>query len=370
MLMALIMVIGVLPVGVLADELALPEAEVQQQAESAVIDEIPVDSGEESADLLEEEATDIPADEDQSADDADLWDLFGGGFFGDNAVTETVNAATTYENNGTTYVLAGSDFQPTDGKAATGVTLLNNILTQVQSKYAHMDGFLFMGDYDYNYNASAAGKAALQSAVQAVYGTGMHEVYVEGNHDSDQGLVANGTLSPRGANDSEDFGVYVIHESDYMWYNSDKDTIQQTAEDLEEYLDDKLAKEYDAPIFVVSHLPLHYSMRTKNDGDGMYANYIFDVLNEAGEKGLNIIFLFGHNHSNGWDDYLGGAAVYLAKGDSINIAQASKTSFKAETLNFTYMNAGYVAYYRNVNTGSETDLTMTVFAITDDAVTV
>lgn len=59
-------------------------------------------------------------------------------------------------------------------------------------------------------------------------------------------------------------------------------------------------------------------MRTRNDGDKQHANYIFNVLNDAGGNGLNIVFLYGHDHSNGWDDYLGGASVYLTKGDSIN----------------------------------------------------
>ena len=293
-------------------------------------------------------------------------------------VTEEVEEeeAEQLDADGVTYVLAGSDFQPTDGKTSTGVNLVNQILNQVNEDYDTMDGFLFMGDYDYNYSASAAGKAALQGAVQAVYGTGMHEVYVEGNHDcaSRQGvdLVANGTLSSSGANDAEDYGVYVIHERDYMWASNgiNPTTIQKTADNLEAYLNAKRNAKYTKPIFVISHLPLHYSMRTANDGDGSHANYIFDVLNEAGNAGLNIIFMFGHNHSNGWDDYLGGAAIYLAKGDKINIAQASKTVFEEETLAFTYLNAGYVAYYRNVNTGSETDLTMTVFEITDTEVQV
>lgn len=275
-----------------------------------------------------------------------------------------------YADN-TTYVLAGSDFQNTSSSHSAGAAYVTTLLNQiVEAGYTTMDGFLFAGDYDYGYDDPAAGKAALQNAVQAVYGTGMHEVYVEGNHDSQYFDLVGSTLSASGENDADAYGVYVIHESDYMWYNDDETTIKNTAAALDEYLDDKVAEEYEKPIFVISHLPLHYSMRTKNDGDGMYANYIFDVLNEAGAAGLNIIFLFGHNHSNGWDDYLGGAAVYLKKGDSINIAQASKTEFAVETLNFHYMNAGYVAYYRDVNTGSETDLTMTVFEITEDTVTV
>lgn len=277
----------------------------------------------------------------------------------------------------TTYVLAGSDFQPKDYSTITGVNLLNQILNPIYNAgYTAFDGFLFAGDYDYGYTSSTAGKNALQVAIKEKYPYITHEVYVEGNHDSDSrqdaDLVANGTLSSSGANDdpSGRYGVFVIHERDYMWYNDDKSTIEKTAANLEAYLNVKQNAGYTKPIFVISHLPLNYSMRTKNDGDGQHANYIFDVLNKAGNAGLNIIFLFGHDHSNGWDDYLGGSAIYLEKGDKINIAQNSKTTFKEETLAFTYMNAGYVSYYTGVNTGSETDLTMTVFEITDDDVTV
>ena len=154
-----------------------------------------------------------------------------------------------------------------------------------------------------------------------------------------------------------------------MWNNSDEATIQKTAASLKTYLDAKVAERYQKPVFVVSHLPLHYSMRTYNDGDGKYANYIFNVLNEAGASGQNIIFLYGHDHSNGWDDYLGGSAVYLAKGDKINIAQASQTVFQEETLNFTYLNAGFTGYYENHNSADDT-LTMTVFSIIDGTVKV
>lgn len=276
-----------------------------------------------------------------------------------------------------TYVLAGSDFQNTNEDHAAGAAYVSKLINQIQKAgYDTMDGFLFAGDYDYSFDDSDKGKAALQGAVQAAYGTDLHEIYVEGNHDREyfQGvdLVANGTLSPGGPNDHENYGVYVIHERDYMWEPEEQDlaTIQNTAANLKAYLDAKVAAKYDKPIFVITHLPLHYTMRTKAGGDGMHANLIFDVLNQAGSQGLNIIYLFGHNHSSGWDDYLGGSAVFLQKGDSINIAQGSTTQFDVETLNFTYMNAGYTGYYAYANVGAESHLTMTVFEIRKDSVTV
>jgi len=292
-----------------------------------------------------------------------------GEFTAECKVTVDEGEGDTYD--GITYVLAGSDFQPSDDKIATGTALVNGLLTKIQADYPVMHGFLFAGDYENastgNATESKNGKDALQAEVQKFY-SGMDEVYVQGNHDPDS--LVGSTLAGSGANDAANYGVYVINEKDYMWYNDSESTIKNTASALDRYLDAKVNEKYDDPIFVVSHLPLHYNMRTKQDGDGQYANYIFDVLNEAGKAGLNIIFLFGHNHSHGWDDYLGGSAIFLTKGDKINIAQGSKDSYQEETLNFTYMNAGYVAYYRNVNSGAETDLSMTVFAITDNTVTI
>ena len=278
--------------------------------------------------------------------------------------------ATGSEEN-STVVIAGSDFQARGGHSA-GAQTVTNILAQMQDAgYTEADGFLFCGDYDYstvnNRTSTEAGITALKNAVTGSYGTLTDDrmVLVEGNHDA---AAASG-LATSGAHDTAEYGVFVINEDDYMWRNSDEATIQNTANALKTYLETKAAEGFDNPIFVLSHLPLHYSMRTRNDGDGMYANYIFNVLNKAGAADLNIIFLYGHDHSNGWDDYLGGAAVYLAKGDQINIAQASKTNFNVETLNFTYMNAGFTGYYENHN-GADDTLTMTVFRITDDTVQV
>ena len=286
-------------------------------------------------------------------------------------------------------VIAGSDFQSYKevngskvddftGGAAQVKSLLNAIKKDGHSK---ADGFLFVGDYSYPYapdeypsqaaSASTSGKKALQKAVQEVYGKNLDEVYVQGNHDPDS-LVSNGTLSASGAHDTEHYGVYVINEKEYDWGGEDEDATADAAYKMGKYLDAKVAEGYSKPIFVLCHIPLHFSMRTykADEGDGLYAFYLFDELNEAGAAGLNIIFLFGHNHSGGWDDYLGGGAIYLAKGDKINICQGNQQKWEVENLNFTYMNAGYVSYYRNLNKGSECDLTMTAFEITGDKVVI
>ncbi|MBD5132917.1 MAG: S-layer homology domain-containing protein [Clostridiales bacterium] len=278
------------------------------------------------------------------------------------------------QSGAVTTVIACSDFQNENGNEE-GKDFVKGLVEVIkeQTGIDSADGFLCCGDYDYDlYQAdvvgeTAKGVAALKEAVSGIVTENL--VFTQGNHDSgigSAGMAGSGNNDPA----SGAYGVFVINEDDYMWWNNNPETIKETAWNLKKYLDQKREDSYTKPIFVLSHLPLNYNMRTVNDGDGQCANYIFDVLNEAGAAGLNIFFLFGHDHSNGWDDYLGGSSIYLAKGDKILIAQDSRTVFKEETLQFTYMNAGYVGYYRDVNQGADDALTMTVFQISEDQVTV
>lgn len=128
---------------------------------------------------------------------------------------------------------------------------------------------------------------------------------------------------------------------------ANKATVQKTAAQLETYLKGLVDAKDDRPVFITSHIPLHYSHRS-NSGmnyDNTYAKLIFDVLNKYGEK-LDIIFLFGHNHSNNYDDYIGGAAIYLPVGETIYIpVEKTVNKYEPKTLNFTYMNGGYIGYY-------------------------
>ncbi len=369
MLLAIVMVVGMVPMYAMAED--QPTGGETLPVETTV----PVETGEAEETSAPTEETSAPTEETSAPTEAATEPT--------EAVTEPVGdeGIAPISDDGEEaaasqpiYILAGSDFQPTDGNAATGVSLVNGILDQIGQTYTSFDGFLFAGDYNYSDDQPGceAGKAALQGAVETKFDAIDHQIYIQGNHDPD--AMVGSTLSASGANDpaSGAYGVFVINEKDYMWYNYDKDkaTIQATASSLDAYLSAKLAAKYDAPIFIVSHLPLHYCLRTQvGGGDGRYAKYIFDVLQTYGEQGLNLIFLYGHNHSHGWDDYLGGASVYLQPGDSINIAQeGSTTEYTANTLAFTYMNAGFVAYYRDVNAGACTELTMTVFVIQDGQV--
>lgn len=263
-------------------------------------------------------------------------------------------------------IIAGSDYQNPDGHKSAEKEV-SDILSAIKNDGIYTaDAFLFCGDYDYDtYGNNDAVKAGIKSLKNCIDQFVTDEIILaQGNHDSPS--ATNG-MSPSGNNDPQSggFGVFVINNDDYMWKNNDLTAINSTAHLLNDYLSAKKEANFYKPIFIVSHLPLHYSMRTKNDGDCMYADRIFNIINNYAENGLNIVFLYGHDHSNGWDDYLGGSCVFLTKGDNILIAQSSKDTFKEETLHFAYMNAGYVGYYSNHN-GADDTLTMTVFHITNN----
>ncbi len=262
--------------------------------------------------------------------------------------------------------LACSDLQSSYGHE-TACAHVQLVLDEIRDAgYDRADGAFFCGDYNWDFDGSVPGLYHLRKTVQRSFdGLELDDfIVVQGNHDP----ADTPGLSPGGANDTDDFGVFIIHNDDYMWYNKKKQPVIDASERLKTYLDEKIEQEYTKPIFILAHLPLHYSMRTYLQNDARYANYLFDVINPAAEAGLNIFYLFGHNHSKGWDDYLGGSAVYLTKGDTIRVAQSSHKTYETETLAFTYLNAGYTGYYHDVNEGAETDLSMTVFQITDDSV--
>ncbi len=262
-----------------------------------------------------------------------------------------------------TILLSGSDFQCWGDEATVVPEQMKSILDNVDGDIL-FDGLLFCGDYDAStvgdLTETDRGLEGLDSFISD-YIADEDKIYVKGNHDHGDAYL----LTPSGENDAEEYGVFVINESDYMWFNSDEEAVKLAAQNLIDYLNEKLEEEYSKPIFVTSHLALHYSMRTRNDGDGKYAHYFFEPLNEAAAKGLNIVFLYGHDHSNSWDDYLGGSAVFLTKGDSINISYGDRAVHEEKTLNFTYMNAGFVGYYDLNNEGAFTNLNMGIIEITD-----
>ena len=202
-------------------------------------------------------------------------------------------------------------------------------------------------------------------------------IFVQGNHDA-----MSDAISESGLHEYGDYLVYVLNtESDYPWTQGDgpekKDTVMNAARDLRECLDGLAARGETRPVFIAGHVPLHFTARTSSihsTGDNMYAGYIFDAVNEAAGS-LDVIYVFGHNHSNLWDSYMGGSCVYKGKGDTVLIPVAGASisytdDYREEKLNFTYMNAGFTGYYDPGDTGTDDALTCTVAEIYGDRVVV
>lgn len=238
--------------------------------------------------------------------------------------------------------------------------------TMKNAGFTQIDGALYCGDYSafsgqYNYDADPSyGLQALNDEVQSLWNDGHDTLAIQGNHDLTDYPYSSG------AYEFEDYSVYAINtmyqadsEGSFPWYqgssSANRTRVQRLAASLDAYLEQRSQNNDRRPLIVMSHVPLHFSGRVTSlygAGDNMNAQLIFDVLNEHGQD-QDIVFLFGHNHSNGWDSYLGGSAVFRQPGDHLAVPDASKKSgnttnaWISEELTFTYMNAGYVGYWKH-----------------------
>ena len=221
------------------------------------------------------------------------------------------------------------------------------------------DSLLMGGDYtmvlaDY----ATPGMIQLREHYTNVYPQGDPDdiICIQGNHDQ---KVAG--FYPTGMYDMGTYSLFVMNEDDFPWKQSKQSRkegiVKDTAELLETSLDSILSSGDKRPVIVLTHVPLHHTTRN-SAGDNMYSSYIFSILNKAAQK-LDIIYLFGHNHSDDHDDYIGGSVNFMAPGDKIRIPLPDKTGedcYTEETLNFTYTNCGYIGYSDNNVTETSTNV--------------
>ncbi len=274
-----------------------------------------------------------------------------------------------------TTIIACADFQPRNGDDwgfDYGKQTLKIILNGMKrAGITKADAFFACGDYS-NTNRDVSttneGIAILKNSVSDIV-TG-DTIFVQGNHDS----YGSGTvgLAPFGNNDAKNgaYGCFVIHEEQYDWFGEKKEATKQAAKDLEAYLNKKIEQKFTKPIFILTHIQLEFtnSYGYNYHNEAVNARYIFDVVNKAATKGLNIIFMHGHIHGNCCEDAVGGSSVFLTKGDKLKIANFNRGDYATETLNFTYMSPGYVGYYGTNSASADKALTMTVFKIYNDKV--
>ena len=253
---------------------------------------------------------------------------------------------------------------------------LNGLLASVAADGITPDAALFVGDYTDHFQSdkndthgSSEGIGYIRTMLDGAFGEGYTSshatVFAQGNHDYEgtPELAASG-LQPYG--DEDAFLVYVINEKDFP-YHQDKSmesTVAATAQRLGDCMDALADAGEMRPILILCHVPLHYSSRYSG-GDNPYASLIFSELNEAAEE-LNVLFFFGHNHSGASADYeagWGGAVNFVARGQTldVNSPDHGAAGTNRQTLNFTYMNAGYVGYSTSATNDTRTVSVLSVY---------
>ena len=261
-----------------------------------------------------------------------------------------------------TILVAGSDFQVGGFKSDNVEALLETLSIFGITK---ADRAFFCGDYTIESMESATSYMGIQQ-LKNVFAplVGNQTLFIQGNHDIETtaGLALAGNNDPA----NKAYGVFVINEDQYREWGNNRSDTEKAVNTLRIYLEQKQSQGFNKPVFVLCHIPLHWSNRTLKDGSGTDADLIVDVLNEYGQKGLNIIYLYGHNHSGGYDDAMGGGAVYLKKGDTMEVCHGNKREHKTRSINFTYMNAGFIGYYSTDEATADNAVTMSVFRIQED----
>lgn len=283
--------------------------------------------------------------------------LFQGGFSSDASEKKDEPLAILY---------SASDFQNLDGHES-GAKELKKIIDRVYDDgYSKITEAFLCGDYYYDdeisVEESRKGIETIYDLLHKRWGLEYDEIYfVQGNHDPSD----TPNLDSTGGIEKDHYSVYQINHDDFRWNrvrNIDtEEGILESSKKLDSWLKEKVDTRYQKPIFIISHVPLHLSYRYDNP----YAEYLFDVINSAAEKGLNIFYLFGHNHAQEYDNYLGSSAIFLGKGEEILIPDSQGETagdYKQETLNFSYLNAGYIGEARN------DELSTCIFEVYEDRV--
>ena len=269
-----------------------------------------------------------------------------------------------------------SDYQ--QGEQGNPKDNLTGIINAVKADKSTLDGLIFCGDYS-NISSLGSFEATPENAISEIKEVmaGAYPdlsednmIFTQGNHDA---LTIS--INSPGLHEFDDYLVYVNNtEIDFPWQQGKTAKslykVTHTKEVMKQCFDSLREKGETRPIIVAQHVPLHFTARTasvKGTGDNLYSSLIFDVVNEAAND-LNIIYVTGHNHSGGWDNYMGGSCYFKKPGDTILIPEYNKDkittdTYKAETLNFTYLNAGYTGYSK---ASPDNTLTGTVCEIYDN----
>ena len=327
----------------------------------------------------------------------------GSGNAGQSSVSEESGSESEHPSDSAgpeAVIFCASDFQEEPGwdpPSGNLATVLDSATAGIRKSDTEKDinGFIMCGDYTnddklYDYQLSPDDSISEIRGIVREKAPGVSEddmIFIQGNHDA-----LTDEISATGLHEFDDYLVYVLNtQNDFPWKQGRTagalSKVKASSEALRECLTELADKGETRPVIIAGHVPLHFTARTSSrhgSGDNMYSSLIFDAVNEAGTR-LDIVYLFGHNHSKGWDCYMGGSSVMRKAGDTVLIPELEETSvttdkYNEEALTFTYMNAGYTGYYMNcgpeeLNNGTwkeydaaDTALTGTVIEIFSDRI--
>lgn len=253
-------------------------------------------------------------------------------------------------------VLLGGDYVG-GGKEMTPEFAINSLYEEVYASLepATSDVMFTYGSHD---NCCTDGYSAFFSGPHRcdgyyIYGISYLQMAAATDAAADAALALRKQLLSSGAPVSEfDDDDIILAAAGYSGIDAaDRygKSAQAASENFLKWID---SLEDNAPIVVMSHMPLHY-----NRGDNLGGLVWYEALAKAA-KTHDVIFLWGHNHtleekaadtSDRTDeklkdrfDYLLTPADLLTPGDTIEIQGASKGKTEKKTIEFIYANAGYV----------------------------
>jgi len=193
-------------------------------------------------------------------------------------------------------------------------------LSDLLEALAYQPGLVVLGG-DYVNNEASFSFVDITDTIQSVY-PGVQTFYTYGVND------ANGREDGSNRFAFARTGEYITGEDYYVYAvdYTDMTTVESAAAASSQFLAWAGNADPTKVIFVMCHMPLH-KMFGENAGAATWMN----ALNQIGES-HDLVFLWGYDHNSSSP-----VSNFIAKGSTLTPAGGT-----AGTINFTYVNAGYI----------------------------
>lgn len=174
---------------------------------------------------------------------------------------------------------------------------------------------------------------------------GLNTFWVAGNHDNLQAVsAANAEFTP-----PEGFALLELD------YEKTADGGESFREELQTELEEICERNQNVWVILSAHTGLHVigvdpdsaaSGAKARSGGSKYnlpeSSEIVKILNDYAERGLNLIYLFGHNHTQKETEFLKSPGQIIVSTDN-----AASGTYEMKTIQFYYGHAGYLTHTKN-----------------------